>query len=266
MTKGIYITQANLEDTDYIKYLLKRAKAVGINTFVVDLEIPSKKYAQNIGLLKANHIIYVARITVYPGGGTPAQVASESYREKKYRLVKAALDYGAEQIQLDYIRYNTLQPASSQHAINIYNVIQWYKDRLHNTPLQIDVFGISSFGEEKHIGQSIKLIAKVADVICPMVYPSHYQPFPKHFATPYETVYDSLISIKEQFDDDLPFKLYPYIELSNYHYPLSHEKKLKYIYSQIKAVQDAGADGWYAWSPQNKYDNLFQVLESYPVK
>jgi hypothetical protein len=79
-------------------------------------------------------------------------------------------------------------------------------------------------------------------------------------------VYDSLISIREQFDNNLPVKLYPYIELSNYHYPLAHDKKLKYIYAQIQAVQDAGADGWYAWSPNNKYDSLFSVLESYPVK
>lgn len=267
-TKGIYIAQATMEDTPYIKYLVQHAKASGINTFVVDMEIPSKRYEQNIRLLKENNITYVARVTMYPGGGSPEQVASEAYREKKYRLIKTALAYGAQQIQLDYIRYNTKQPASSQHAININKIIEWYKDRLmaQNIPLQIDVFGIASYGEEKHIGQNIKLFAKTVDVICPMVYPSHYTPFRQHFATPYKTVYDSLASIKGQFDDKLPFKLYPYIELSNYHYPLSKEKKAKYIYAQIQAVQDVGADGWYAWSPQNKYDNLFRVLESYPVK
>ena len=266
--KGIYITQGTLEDTRYINYLIKRAKATGINTFVVDLEVPSKKYQQNIRLLKENNITYVARIVIYPDGGTPQQVASESLREKKYHLVKTAIGYGAAQIQLDYIRYNTKQPASAQNAINIHKIIQWYKERLaaQNIPLQVDVFGITSFGEEKHIGQSIKLFSQSVDVLCPMVYPSHYEPFPVHFAAPYDIVYRSLISIKKQFNNPLPFKLYPYIELSNYHYPLSREKKLKYIYAQIKATQDAGADGWYAWSPHNQYDNLFHVLETYPVK
>ena len=268
MPKGIYISQTTMEDTKYITYLIQRAKKVGIDTFVVDLEIPSKKYQQNIALLKNNNITYVARIIMYPGGGTPEQIASESYREKKHRLVKTALSYGAQQIQLDYVRFNSKQPASSEHAMIIKKVIQSFKDRLtaEKIPLQVDVFGITAFGEEKHIGQSIQLFASSLDVMCPMVYPSHYQPFQYHFARPYKTVYESLVSIKEQFDNKLPFKLYPFIELSNYHYPLSKEKKLKYIYAQIQAVQDAGADGWYAWSAKNIYDNLFTVLENYPVK
>lgn len=270
ITKGIYISQETLEKTAYLKYLIKHANASGINTFIIDMDIPSTRYKQNIELVKKNNISYVARITMYPGGGTPEQISSDAYREKKYKLVQAAIGYGADQIQLDYIRYNTKQPASSEHAINIHKIIQWYKDRLaeQKIPLQIDVFGISSYGEEKHIGQNIKLFSRSIDAVCPMVYPSHYQPFSEHFATPYNTVYNSLMSIRNQFDDKdkLPVKMYPYIELSNYHFPLSKDKKMKYIYAQIQAVQDAGADGWYAWSPNNLYDNLFRVLESYPVK
>lgn len=268
MPKGIYIAQATMEDTKYITYLIERSKKVGITSFVVDLELPSKKYQKNIGLLKKNNITYIARIIMFPGGGTPEQIASEAYREKKHKLVETALSYGAEQIQLDYIRFNSQQPASSKHAIIIKKIIESFKNRLaaKKIPLQVDVFGITAFGEEKHIGQSIPLFASHIDAVCPMVYPSHYEPFQYHFDRPYKTVYESLISIKEQFEGDLPIKLYPYIELSNYHYPLSREKKLKYIYAQIQAVQDAGADGWYAWSARNYYDNLFAVLETHSVK
>lgn len=268
MTKGIYLTQSTLENTRMLTYLIQHAKAAGINTFIIDLDKPSKKYEKNIALVKDSNIIYVARITMFPGGGTPELIASTAVRDKKYALIQNAIAYGAQQIQLDYIRYNTGQKASSQHALTINKIIQWYKDKLtaQKIPLQIDVFGISSFGEEKHIGQNIKLFAPNVDVICPMVYPSHYTPFPLHFAKPYATVYDSLVSIKGQFNNKVPVKVYPYIELSNYHYPLSHEKKLKYIYAQIQAAQDAGADGWYAWSPHNKYDTLFTVLQKYPVK
>lgn len=266
LTKGIYVTQSTLENTAYINYLIDQAKKTGINTFIIDLEQPSAKYRTNIELVKNNHIIYIARITVFPGGGTPEQVKSESYREKKYELVKHALAYGASQIQLDYIRYNTKQRPSSQNAKDILAVIQWFKQRI-NVPLQIDVFGISSFGESKYIGQNIKLFSNHVDVICPMVYPSHYVPFDVHVKTPYKTVYDSLMAVRDQFDDEnLPFKLIPYIELSNYHYLLSHEKKLNYIYAQIQAAENAGVDGWYVWSPHNKYDSLFQILETRQVR
>lgn len=270
MMKGIYITQPTFEDDKYLSYLIQRSKQAGINSFIVDLERPSSHYQDNVALLKKNHINYIARIIVFPnGGGTPEEVASIAYREKKLKMIEAAMSYGANQIQLDYIRYNTKQPASSQHAQNILKLISWYKERVakQNIPLQIDVFGISSFGEEKHIGQNIKLFSKSVDVICPMVYPSHFEPYRVHAVTPYKTVYDSLAAIHDQFETkQLPFKLVPYIELSNYRYPLSTQKRLTYIYAQIQAAEAAGADGWYAWSPHNLYDNLFKVLETRNVK
>lgn len=262
--RGIYITQSTLEDTPFINYLIARSKAVGINTFIVDMDRPSKQFAKNITLLKENNIHYVARVVIFPDGATPELMHSKTHWEKRYRLIEAAIHFGAEQIQLDYIRYNTKQPASPQNAKDVTKVIRWYKERVaaYHIPLQVDVFGISSFGEEQHIGQSIKMISETADVICPMVYPSHFEPFREHAVTPYKTIYESLTAIKEQFDNKpLPFKLKPYIEMSNYRYPLSKEKKLAYIRDQIKAVHDAGADGWYAWSALNKYDNLFRVLE-----
>lgn len=264
--KGIYLTQYSLENTAFLTSLITHAKLTGIDTFVVDLELPSKKYRDNIALLKENHINYVARIIMFPnGGGTPEEISNPAIWQKKYALVKQAVDWGATQIQLDYIRYSSKQKASPDNAQHILAIIQWYKSKLasQNIPLQVDIFGIASFGESKHIGQNIKLFSDSVDAICPMVYPSHYVPFPEHFQHPYDTVYDSLVSIKEQFaKNKAPMKIYAYIELSNYHYPMSHTKTLEYIEAQIKAVKEADADGWYAWSPHNRYDNLFYVLEN----
>lgn len=264
--KGIYISQTTLENTQLIKYLVDNAKKTGINTFVVDMDIPSKLYQKNIKLVTDNNINYVARIVMFPGGGTHQQITSEQYWKRKYKLVTAAVGYGAKGIQLDYIRYNTHSGSSPEHAKNVDKIVRWYRDQLAELkiPLQIDVFGISSFGEEPHIGQNIRLLSQSVDTICPMVYPSHYTPFREHFSTPYETVYDSLVSIQNQFDKKMSAKLVPYIELSNYHYPLSRTKKIAYIQAQLKAVKDAGADGWYAWSPNNYYDVLFEVLETNP--
>lgn len=262
--KGIYLTQYSLENTAFLTQLIKGAKASGIDTFVIDMEKPSKRYTENIELVKQSGIHYVARIVMFPGGGTRDQIRNPAYWQKRYALVKAAVDLGASQIQLDYIRYNTKQPPSAQNAKDVQQIIQWYKDKLasQNIPLQIDVFGVASFGESKYIGQNIKLFSENVDAICPMVYPSHYVPFPEHFKKPYDTVYDSLTSIQDQFDDKMPIKMYAYIELSNYHYPMSRAKTLEYIKAQIKAVNEAGADGWYAWSPHNRYDNLFYVLQN----
>lgn len=262
LVEGIYLTQSTAENTTYLNYLIQKAKSVGITTFVIDLERPSKKYQENLVLVKNNHIAYIARIVVFPEGGKPEQIASPAYWEKRYELIKDAVAYGADQIQLDYIRYNTKQPASSANAQHIYKVIEWYKEKLAplKIPLQIDVFGVTSFGESKNIGQNLKLFASTVDAFCPMVYPSHYEPFREHAVTPYQTVFGSLKAIHTQFSDKLPVKLYAYIELSNYRYPLPGEKKIAYILAELKAVHDAGADGWFAWSAHNRYDSLFHIL------
>jgi hypothetical protein len=264
LDKGIYVSQDSLENTKYINYLIDRSKKVGISTFIVDLNLMTPRYEKNIHLVLDSGIKYIARIVIFPGGGTDDQILSEAYWEKRYKLVQTAIQSGAQGIQLDYIRYNTKRPASAQNARNVYQVISWFKNRLNESqvPLQIDVFGISSFGEEKHIGQNVQLFANSVDVICPMDYPSHFEPFRQHAVTPYKTVYDALIAFKQQFNGPVPVKLYPYIELSNYRYPLSREQRFAYINAQIRAVENAGADGWYAWSPGNKYDYLFTVLEN----
>ncbi len=261
--KGIYLTQYSLENTAFLTYLIKNAKAAGIDTFVVDLEKPSNRYRINLDKLKENNINYVARIVMFPEGGTQATIKNPENWQKKYRLVKLAVDWGAKEIQLDYIRYNTKQKPSAENAKDIHTIIQWYKNKLdsQNIPLQIDVFGIASFGESKYIGQNIKLFSESIDAICPMVYPSHYEPFSYHYKTPYETIYNSLTHIKKQFNNDMPIKMYAYIELSNYHYSMNQAQKIAYIKAQIKAVNDAGADGWYAWSPHNRYENLFLILK-----
>lgn len=261
--RGIYVTQFMFENTKFLNNLIAGAKRAGVNTFVVDMEKPSKQYRDNLDLLKENNIKYVARIIMFEGGGTAAQIENPAIWQKKYALVKQAADWGASEIQLDYIRYNTKQKPSPDNAKNIMKIISWYKSKLsgQNIPLQVDVFGIASFGESKYIGQNIQLFSQNVDAICPMVYPSHYVPFAEHYKKPYDTVYVSLKHIQGQFGGkEMPIKMYPYIELSNYHYPMSRAKKMEYIKAQIKAVHDAGADGWYAWSPHNKYENLFDVL------
>lgn len=263
-TKGIYINQGTLENTSLLNSLIKQSKEVGINTFVVDLSSVTRNYQKNINLIKSNGIKYVARIVVFPDGGKAQQIKSNTYWEGKYKLIDSAIRFGADEIQLDYIRYSTKQPPSSQNAKDIKQVIKWYKQKvaLRNIPLQIDIFGEVSFKESPRIGQNIQLFADTIDAACPMVYPSHYHPYQKHSKEPYQTVYKSLEALKKQFNQKPPFRLTPYIEASNYHYKWSPSKKTVYILSQIRAVEDAKADGWFVWSPSNHYTNLFAALKN----
>lgn len=264
-SKGIYINQSTAENSAYLGSLIKESKMSGINTFIIDLERTNPRYINNIKMVKDNGIKYVARVVIFPGGGDDSQVKNKSYWEKRYKLVNEAINLGASEIQLDYIRYTHKRAASPQNSKNVHEVIKWFKSKVaeKNVPLQIDVFGIASFGESKHIGQDLVLFSNTVDGMNPMVYPSHFEPYKVHAKQPYKTVHGALMSLRKQFNNEpLNFKLIPFIELSNYRYPLTKPEKIQYIKDQIRASEDANADGWYFWSAGNKYQTLFDILKT----
>lgn len=262
--KGIYLTQDTLENTKQIQYLIQQSKAVGINTFVIDYWLMSKRTRQNIALVKQNNIHFVARITMFPTGAETAQVRSPAYLQKRYRQIMEAVSLGADAIQLDYIRYKPTQRPSPQNSKDIYAIISHIKQMLagKGVKLQADLFGVSSFKEALYIGQHPALFAQSLDAINPMVYPSHYEPFRYYAVRPYQIVYDSLTSLREQLKSTPHVKVHAFIELFNYRYPLSSSARVKYILDQMRAVRDSGADGYYVWSANNHYNILFSILRS----
>lgn len=268
MVRGIYVTQANLESTPTIKYLIDNAKATGIDTFVIDFYGINKYTKQNIDMVRNAGLHYVARIEMFPGGATAEQVNSEKYLQKRYRQIMQAVDLGAEAIQLDYIRFRTDRRKSEENVRDIAEVVKDVRDLLKgkNVSLQIDIFGEAAEMHSTAIGQNGPSFAPIVAAICPMVYPSHYFPYAYHAVRPYETVYRSLSMLKERLKDYPEVKIFAYIELFNLRFPLTREAKIKYILEEMRAVRDAGADGWFAWSANNYYRLLFSIRQSYPDK
>jgi hypothetical protein len=135
--------------------------------------------------------------------------------------------------------------------------------------MEIDIFGEVSYYPSMHIGQDIKMFADSVDGVNPMVYPSHFWPYQKYSAEPYKTINGSLKSLVGQFNGNAPFKIHAFIEAANYHYisKTSNADKQKYLLQEIRAVDDAkNVTGWYVWSANNAYDNLFHVLKNNKTK
>lgn len=261
--RGIYLTQYTAMNTKKLNYFIQEAKATGINTFVIDTELVSKRYGENMQLLPKNGIRYVARIIVFPGGANAAQLKNKAIWEKKWKLVKYALDLGASEIQLDYIRYSHHTKASDKNAEDVVKVIKYFRNQMSSVnskaKLQVDVFGIATIKPSVHIGQNLPMFAETVDAINPMVYPSHYEPFLSHSQQPYKTVLDAVTALRENIKPSV--NVYAWIEVFNYRYPMSYAKRVNYIEAEIQAAKNAGASGWYAWSPNNKYTALFDALK-----
>jgi hypothetical protein len=269
--KGIYLTQYTLEAPEKLDYLMREAKLTGVNTFVIDHDYYSSHYAPAIAKVKAAGIKVVTRVVVFSDGGNAKQIRSKDHLEKVYKYIDDAIKAKTDVIQLDYIRYSSKMPANPQHAKDIYEIIKWFKEKVsaQNIPLEIDIFGEVSYYPSMHIGQDIKMFADSVDGVNPMVYPSHFWPYQKYSAVPYKTINDSLNALIEQFDGRAPFKVRAFIEAANYHYisKTNDKQKQKYLLEEIRAVENAkGVSGWYVWSANNEYDNLFQVLKNNKIK
>lgn len=264
--QGIYLTQNSILRTQFLKQTIEQAKQAGINTFVIDMDKVSPKYDQNIQLVLKSHIKYIARIVVFPKGAQSIQVMTKPFWQSKFLLMEHAIHLGASAIQLDYIRFHTRRKASKDNTKKIANVIGWYQQQLkpYHIPLQASLFGITAYDASPNIGQDLKRFANKLQAVCLMAYPSHFEPYQIHVHEPYQTIYNAITAAKQQFNNHPPFKIYPYIELSNYRYQLSGKERIAYIYQQIKAAKDSGSAGWYAWSPSNNYSRLFQLLDCYP--
>jgi hypothetical protein len=261
-SRGIYITQSTAQNKVKMAYLIAQSKKYGIDTFIIDVNGKSKSYAASVKNVVQQGIHYVARVVIFPHGATHAQVGDKNIWAKRLGLAKYAIGLGASSIQLDYIRFRSENPPSPAKAKRILTVVQYFKNQLapYHVTLQMDIFGVAALKPAHTIGQDVNLLASAVNAFCPMVYPSHYEPFREHAVRPYETILHSVTALKKQLQNHSGVSVFAYIELFNYRYPLSPQQKIKYINAQMKAAHDGGANGWYVWSATNHYKPLFQVL------
>jgi hypothetical protein len=141
--------------------------------------------------------------------------------------------------------------AEAQKALNPYNVF-----------LSADNFGYVAWNkDDTGIGQVFEDIGKVVDYISPMLYPSGFRfgiPGVRNpLNDPYRIVYASLEKAKSRTGfSGIVFR--PWLQAFP-DYAFDHRAFGKaQLRSQIKAAEDAGAQGWLLWEPHNRYPT--QVL------
>lgn len=260
LTRGIYLTQNSVSSLSQLKKYVHHAKEVGINTFVIDLKHPSKNYLRGVRYLHQQHMPFVTRVVVFPNGGSRQQVRNHNYWQARWQLIHYAIAHHSSGIQLDYIRYHDRMPSNKKNSLDIRNIVKYFYNKInHRVPLEIDIFGMVAHKPLHHIGQDARLLAPYVDAMCPMVYPSHYPAGYNKPSQAYHTVLRSLKALKRQLRGS-NVKIYAYIEVYSYRYRMGFARRVRYINDEIRAVKDAGVDGWYAWSPRNRYQALYRAL------
>lgn len=187
----------------------------------------------------------------------------------------AATDMGFDEIQYDYVRFpigNEAETADYGVDIQSYpreqaimNFLDYAAERLHEKgiPVTADVFGtiIGSAIDVEQVGQDYVGLGSTVDVLCPMIYPSHYGNgvfgYDVPDAYPYETVYAALMASKSELagitDDDRAV-VRPWLQAFTATWVSGH---ITYggdeIREQIQAVYDAGYEEWILWNASNRY-------------
>jgi len=196
---------------------------------------------------------------------------SEFVHDYNISLAQELEKAGFDEIQFDYIRFPSDGPVhlckfSFQKDQDTYKseiLIDFLKKGKQSLkiPVSVDIYGFNSwyyFGNM--IGQDMEDLSYTVDVICPMVYPSHFGSFfYKKYdqkTRPYKIVKDGGIrSIKMVNNRTL---IRPYIQGFNL---MSPTWGPGYIKDQIKASEESGCSGYTIWNANGDYDVPFKALK-----
>ena len=190
-------------------------------------------------------------------------------------VAECAVADGFDEIQFDYVRFSTEiksgevdygeDSATVSKTEIITEFTQYAHDRLSplGVPVSADVFGtiIDNSYDSSIVGQDYAAIGSNLDIICPMIYPSHYasgvynQKYPN--SAPYEMITGAMkasdTALSGLTEVDKPI-VRPWLQdftatwISPYHSYGAEE-----VRAQIQAVYDSGYNEWILWNASNRY-------------
>lgn len=198
--------------------------------------------------------------------------------EYSISVAEEAADMGFKEVQFDYVRFPTDGNRSlidygdagkeKTMAQAIAEFLSYARERLHKKGVLVsaDIYGlVTTVKDDMGIGQHLETSAAAADILCPMVYPSHYAygtygiKYPD--LEPYKTVFASLSAAKQRVDnmeDGIPkAKIRPWLQDFTGAWLRPRNAYKQYtaadVRAQIKAAYDSGLKEWILWSAVNKY-------------
>ncbi|MFC4102756.1 putative glycoside hydrolase [Paenibacillus xanthanilyticus] len=190
-------------------------------------------------------------------------------------IAKEAVKLGFKEIQFDYVRFPegfekkadglVFDKTKESRVDAVAGFVKYAKGQLEplGVRVSVDIFGYAaSVPAAEGIGQDFVKISKYVDVICPMVYPSHYSTgwfgVKEPDTDPYATIKGSMVDTHKKLDPIGSFKpvIRPWIQdftaswLGKGHYVKYGKAQVE---AQIKALKDTGVEEYLLWNAGNKY-------------
>lgn len=185
-------------------------------------------------------------------------------------LAKEGIEAGADEIQLDYVRFPVhvgTKVAALPPITDRSRIIRDFVKRVRavtsaeGVKLSLDFFGVTATGIQDDInalGQDIATVAPEADAISLMSYPSHYGKGFMNFTNPADHPEIIGISNRAALEKLKPtgaktiFRTW----LQAFPQQVTHYDSA-YLLAQAKSAETSGGHGWLMWSPGCQYDQVW---------
>ena len=191
-------------------------------------------------------------------------------------VAKEAAEYGFDEIQFDYVRFPTdgnrklidygeaKEKESMAEAIAAF--MKYATEVLNDKGVFVsaDIFGqVTTNKDDMGLGQQLEDLTVSTNILCPMVYPSHYYPgvygvsYPDF--EPYKIVYTSISTAVKRMEavDHKGGKaiLRPWLQdfTASYLKDGYQVYGRKQVREQIQATYDSGVEEWLLWNAGNYY-------------
>ncbi len=221
----------------------------------------------------------VPRLSVRSTSGAPSTTgwvdpASTEVQHYLVDLAKEVVDLGADEVQLDYVRFpveGTSGAAMLRADGHRSQAIASFVTRVHevtearHVPLSLDVFGIAGSAPRSDIevlGQNLLLLGPVSEAISPMVYPSHYPVGSLGFDDPGDhpelVGYGTKAAVTKLRAGNIAGTIIrPWLQASSFR---TKTFGPKYIQDEIRSAEANGAVGWLMWDAGNNYWAVWGAL------
>ena len=183
------------------------------------------------------------------------------------QIAEDAAKHGFREIQFDYVRFpaqgdvkDAVYPGSNgmSKADAISGFLAYARERLEPLGVWVsaDVFGETLMvNNDQGIGQKLEQVASNVDIICPMVYPSHYSlgsySLDSPNASPYELVSAALKDAKPRLDGS-GAAVRPWLQDFSMKGMLPTYGVAE-VKAEIKAAEEQGYTEWLLWNAAMNY-------------
>jgi hypothetical protein len=185
-------------------------------------------------------------------------------------IAREVIERGFDEVQFDYIRFPTdganlgdaVYPAKSPGMSQddaLESFLRFARSRIE-APISVDIYGANGwYRSGTRTGQNVEMMAPYVDVICPMLYPSHFEQeflaFPPPEQRPYR-IY-RLGTLRNLAIARNQVLIRPYVQA--FYLDVAYDRTYynpAYVAQEIRGVKEGANHGFTYWNNSGRYDDI----------